>query len=190
MTTPTDFNPRVATPATLTTERLLMRPWRESDADFFVAMNADPVIMRYYPRTYTREESMASFERARKHFADRGFGMWAAELTATRVPIGFVGLQVPRFEAHFTPCVEVGWRLAPAHWHKGYATEAAREALRFGFDELRLPEIVAMTVPANTPSIAVMDRLGMARNPTDDFDNPLVNGPFKRHVLYRLQNPR
>jgi len=190
MPTAEDFNPRAPALATLATERLTLRPWRDSDADAYAAWNADPLVMRFYPQTFDRASSDASLARAQAHFALRNFGMWAAEITATRELIGMIGLQVPRFQAHFTPCVEVGWRLAPAHWHKGYATEGARAALNFGFTVLRLPEIVAMTVPANLPSIAVMERLGMTRNPDDDFDNPLVDGPFKRHVLYRLKSPR
>jgi len=164
--------------------------WRDADAEPFAAMNADPEVMRHFPSIQTREQSDASLGRVRKHFTDRGYGLWATEVRETGEFIGFVGLQVPRFEAHFTPCVEVGWRLFPKFWGKGYATEAARASLDFGFSQLGLAEIVAMTVPANLPSIAVMKRLGMTYDPADDFDNPLVEGPLKRHVLYRLRGPR
>jgi len=177
------------------TDRLVLRTWRATDADAFAAMGADPLVMRHYPSLMTREQSDASFARVQKHWHDRGFGFWAVETRA--IPgqiggefIGFVGMQVPRFEAHFTPCVEIGWRLRPEFWGKGYATEAARASLEFGFTTLKLREIVAMTVPANVQSIAVMERLGMQRNPADDFDNPLVEGPLKRHILYRIQAPR
>jgi len=178
----------------LQTPRLILRTWRDSDADAFAAMNADPLVMRHFPSIQTREQSDASLGRVRKHFEDRGYGLWAAELRDTSGQdvgafIGFVGLQVPRFEAHFTPCVEIGWRLLPKFWGKGYATEAARASLDFGFSTLGLAEIVAMTVPANLPSIAVMKRLGMTYNPADDFDNPFMPDPFKRHVLYRLRAP-
>ena len=169
------------------THRLILRTWRDDDADAFAQMNADPLVMRHFPGLMTREQSDAALGRVRKHFEDRGFGLWATELRETGEFIGFVGLQVPRFEAHFTPCVEVGWRLIPRFWGKGYATEAARAALDFGFATLRLPEIVAMTTPSNVESIAVMKRLGMTHNPADDFDNPLVEGPLKRHVLYRVR---
>jgi ribosomal-protein-alanine N-acetyltransferase len=99
-------------------------------------------------------------------------------------------LVVPRFDAHFTPCVEIGWRLAAEFWNRGYATEAAREAMRFGFEELRLTEIVSLTVPANLPSRRVMEKIGMVRNPDDDFDHPLVpeGNPMRQHVLYRKWN--
>jgi RimJ/RimL family protein N-acetyltransferase len=101
--------------------------------------------------------------------------------------IGFVGLSVPTFEAHFTPCVEIGWRLAQEHWGQGYATEAARAAIDFGFQKFELSEIVSFTVPDNLRSRAVMERIGMTRSPADDFDHPALpeNHPLRRHVLYR-----
>jgi RimJ/RimL family protein N-acetyltransferase len=183
------FDPRVPAPITLTTDRLVLRPWRETDADAFAAMNADPVVMAHYPAPQTREESDASFGRVCAHFADRGFGLWAAEEKATGAFIGFVGLAVPKFEAHFTPCVEIGWRLLPHAWGKGYATEGARASLAFGFGTLGLAEIVALTRPENTRSIAVMERLGMTRNPADDFEYEFFPPAFRKHVLYRLRAP-
>jgi len=151
-------------------------------------MNADPVVMEHFPSTLTRAESDAGVGRIRAHFDSRGFGLWAVEVPGVAPFIGFIGLQVPRFEAHFTPCVEVGWRLAPAHWNRGYATEGAEAALRFGFSELGLSEIVSMTTTANIRSRRVMEKLGMTRDPKDDFENPLVadGSPHKTHVLYRI----
>jgi RimJ/RimL family protein N-acetyltransferase len=172
----------------LHTDRLILRPWRASDRDAFARLNADPRVMEFYPSVLTRAESDAGADRIERHFAERGYGLWAVELPDVAPFIGFVGLQVPRFSAHFTPCVEIGWRLDPEYWGRGYATEGARAALAYGFDVLKLDEIVAMTVPANRRSRAVMERLGMTRDPKDDFDNPLVEGALKRHVLYRIRN--
>ena len=176
--------------AELETARLLMREWRDSDLEPFAEMNADPELMRYFPKLHTREESDEMVSRIRQHFNDHGYGLWAIELDGIAPFIGFVGLAIPTFEAHFTPCVEVGWRLARAHWGNGYATEAAKRAVAFGFSELGLREIVSLTVPANTPSRRVMERIGMQRDPNDDFDHPrLPEGhALQRHVLYRLAN--
>jgi ribosomal-protein-alanine N-acetyltransferase len=152
-------------------------------------LNADPRVMEYMPGTLDRAASDALIARAQAHFDRHGFGPWAAVLRSdeTRL-IGFVGLMVPSFEAHFTPCVEVGWRLAFAHWGRGYATEAARAALAFGFGSAGLDEIVSFTSVGNARSRAVMERLGMRRDPADDFDHPTLpeNHALRRHVLYRL----
>ena len=154
-------------------------------------MNADPEVMRYMVRPLTREESDAFIERAERHFADHTFGLWAVEVSTTGSFIGYVGLSIPRFEAHFMPAVEVGWRLDLPYWGHGYATEAARAAMTDGFERIGLKEIVSFTVPVNLRSIAVMERLGMTRDPVDDFDNPNVpqGHPYRRHVLYRLPAP-
>ena len=169
-----------------TTDHLILRPWHPADRDAFARLNADPVVMEFYPSVLTRAESDEAADRIERHYAEHGFGLWAIELPDVAPFIGFVGLKFPRFSAHFTPCVEIGWRLDPAYWGRGYATEGARAALAFGFDVLKLDEIVAMAVPSNRRSLAVMERLGMTRDPADDFDNPLVDGPLKRHVLYRI----
>lgn len=172
------------------TERLLLRAWREEDLPAFAALNADPEVMEFLPKLLTRAESDAMAARIRDHFARRGFGFWGVEVPGVADFVGFVGLAVPSFEAHFTPCVEIGWRLARAHWGQGYATEAARGALGFGFRELGLAEVVAFTVPANRRSRAVMERLGMARSSEDDFEHPaLPDGhPLRPHVLYRARS--
>lgn len=175
----------------LTSERLILRPWREEDLAPFAAMNADPEVMRHFPATLSRTESDALVGRVRLHFSTRGFGLWAVEVPGVTSFAGFVGLAVPRFAAHFMPCVEIGWRLARAYWGKGYATEGARAALAFGFGTLKLAEIVSFTVAANHASRRVMERLGMRRDPADDFDHPTIaaGNPLRRHVLYRLRAP-
>lgn len=151
-------------------------------------MNADPAVMEHFPSLLTRAESDQTVGRIVKHFDEHGFGVWAVEVPGVASFIGFVGLMVPRFQAHFTPCVEVGWRIARPHWARGYATEGARAALAYGFDALGLGEIVSMTVLGNDRSRRVMDKLGMRRDPDGDFDHPLVESghPLRRHVLYRL----
>ncbi|MEX2288063.1 MAG: GNAT family N-acetyltransferase [Planctomycetaceae bacterium] len=178
-------------PLELRTHRLLLRRWLPEDRAPFAAMNTDPRVAEFLPSTLSRPESDASTEQIEQHFDRHGFGLWAVEIFGIAPFAGFVGLSVPRFESHFTPCVEVGWRLAPEYWGRGYATEAARAALEFGFGKLRLDEIVSFTVPENLRSRRVMERIGMSHNPDDDFDHPaLPNGHrLRRHVLYRLPNP-
>jgi RimJ/RimL family protein N-acetyltransferase len=147
--------------------------------------------MEHFPAPLTRAESDAMVDRIEAAFESNGFGLWAVEVLGGAPFIGFVGLAVPTFEAHFTPAVEVGWRLAREHWGRGYATEAARAALEFGFGSVGLDEIVSFTVPANVRSRTVMERLGMTHDPKDDFDHPRIppGNPLRRHVLYRLQRP-
>lgn len=176
---------------TLATARLRLRPWRDDDLPAFAALNADPDVMAHLPGPLDRAGSDAMAARIGEHFRRRGFGFWAVEVPGVAPFAGFVGLAIPRFEAHFTPCIEIGWRLARDYWGRGYATEAARVALDFGFRELDLAEVVAFTVPANLPSRAVMERLGMARSPADDFDHPALpeGSPLRRHVLYRARRP-
>lgn len=173
----------------LQTQRLLLRQWREGDLEPFARMNRDPAVMEYFPALLTRDQSDAIVVRIEQLFRERGLGLWAVEVPGAARFIGFVGLSVPRFEAHFTPCVEVGWRLAREHWGQGYATEAARAALDFGFGSCGLTEIVSMAVATNQRSRRVMERLGMTRDAADDFDHPhLAEGhPLRRHVLYRCQ---
>jgi RimJ/RimL family protein N-acetyltransferase len=143
--------------------------------------------MEYLPKILDRSESDALVARIRQHFAEYGFAPWALEITRTATFIGLAGLSIARFQAHFTPCVEIGWRLARSYWGYGYATEAARAALQYGFTRLDLHEIVAFTTPANLRSRAVMERLGLVYDPDDDFDHPALapDHPLRRHVLYR-----
>ncbi len=145
--------------------------------------------MEHFPAPLSREESDASVDRIEAHFERHGFGVWAVEIDSVAEFAGFVGLSVPRFEAHFTPCIEIGWRLAAEYWGQGFATEGARAALEFGFETLRLEDIVSFTVPANVRSRRVMEKLGMTQRESDDFDHPLlpVGHPLRRHVLYRIR---
>jgi ribosomal-protein-alanine N-acetyltransferase len=166
----------------------LLRGWREADTAPFAALNADREVMEHFPAPLTRAESDALIERAQAGLDERGWGLWCLEVDGACV--GFVGLAVPRFEAHFTPCVEIGWRLARAAWGHGYATAAARLALAHGFDVVGLSEIVSFTATSNLRSQRVMQRLGMTHDPAEDFDHPrLAEGhPLRRHVLYRLRH--
>ena len=170
----------------LNTERLRLRQWRDDDRPAFAEMNADPAVARYLPSVLTRAQSDATLDRIVAHFAAHGFGLWAVEVRDGAELIGFTGLARPRFEAHFTPCVEIGWRLRSAAWGRGFATEAAHAALAFGFAQ-GLSEIVSFTVPANQPSRRVMEKLGMTLE--DEFDHPNVDvgHPLRRHVLYRIR---
>lgn len=174
--------------AELRTKRLLLRQWRDEDLEPFAELNADPETMRYFPAPPHREQSDALAEHARGHIDEEGWGIWAVEVVGAASFIGFVGLARPSFEEHFTPAVEVGWRLAREHWGHGYATEAGRAALGYGFEELDLDEIVSFTSGLNEPSRRVMERLGMSHDPADDFEHPRVpvGHPLRPHVLYRL----
>jgi RimJ/RimL family protein N-acetyltransferase len=171
------------------TARLWLRQWRDADWLPFAALNADLEVMRHFPATLTEAESNAFAYRNAAHIEVRGYGLWAVEERATGEFVGMVGLNRPQWDAHFTPCTEVGWRLARSAWGRGYATEAARAALAVAFGPLGLPEVVSFTVVANTPSRAVMARLGMTRDPAEDFDHPTLDpgSPYARHVLYRLR---
>ena len=171
------------------TARLILRPWRDSDLPAFAEQNADPVVMRYLLHVLTREESDAYARRAEDHLAEHGFCKWAVEAPDVAPFIGAVGLSHVRFEASFTPAVEVAWRLHRNFWGQGYATEAARAAIEDGFARVGLKEVVALTTLANLPSQRVMQRLGMSR--TFEFDHPAVpdGHPLQRHILYRLSRP-
>ncbi|MGC1164473.1 MAG: GNAT family N-acetyltransferase [Solirubrobacterales bacterium] len=171
----------------LSTARLLLRRWRVADREPFAALNADPEVMEYFPEALTGEQSDRLIERIEAEFERSGHGLWALETRAGGEFIGFTGLAAVPFQAHFTPAVEIGWRLSRAAWGRGYATEAAGAALAFGFDEAGLGEIVSFAVPGNLRSRAVMERIGMERDPAGDFDHPRLppGHPLARHVLYR-----
>jgi len=170
------------------TARLVLRRWVEADRAPFAALNADPLVMRYFPSPLSREQSDRMVDRIEEMFDQLGFGLWAIEVQGEFV--GFTGLaplnsQVPH------EGIEVGWRLARAAWGHGYATEAARASVAYGFDQAGLDEIVSVTAVVNAPSRAVMERLGMVRDPADDFEHPVlpVDSPLRPHVLYRLRRP-
>jgi RimJ/RimL family protein N-acetyltransferase len=172
----------------IATARLRLRGWRDDDREPWAALNADPEVMAHFPTTLSRATCDRLVDLTMDGWAENGFGLWALERVEDGHFLGFTGLSRPSFEAHFTPAVEVGWRLARHAWGRGFAMEAARAALAFGFETVGLEEIVSFTVPANVRSRAVMERIGMRHDPSDDFDHPkLPEGhPLRPHVLYRL----
>ncbi len=172
----------------LSSERLILRPWREPDRAEFARLNDDPAVMEFLPRRLTRDESDAAALRIQQHIESHGWGLWAVEVKGGASFVGYVGLSVPRFQAHFMPAIEIGWRLARRHWGFGYATEAAEASLRFAFEKLTLQQIVSFTVPLNKRSIGVMERIGMTRDRGGDFEHPNLAPahPLRPHVLYRL----
>jgi len=174
----------------LETERLIIRPWQDEDRDPFSRLNADREVMKYFPSTLTRERSDALIDSARERIGDDGFCFSPIEEKATGRFLGFAGLSRPRYATPlpFDPCVEIGWRPARFAWGQGFATEAARAWLRIGFETLGLDEIVSFTTVVNQRSRRVMERLGMRRNPADDFLHPALEpgDPLRPHVLYRL----
>jgi ribosomal-protein-alanine N-acetyltransferase len=168
-----------------------MRSWREDDLALFAALNADPVVMEHFPSTLTRQESDALVVRITAQLDDLGYGLWALEVRDSGEFVGFTGLALQTFPAHFTPAVEVGWRLKRSAWGHGYATEAALAALDYGFTDGGLDEIVSMTAVTNVRSQRVMQRIGMTHDPADDFEHPNVpdGHRVKPHVLYRIRHP-
>lgn len=175
----------------LETDRLILREWLDSDVPTFVKMNQDPKVMEFFQGLLSEEETKSRVEWNLTHFVKHGYGNFAVELKESQEFIGFVGLSNPPFEAHFTPAVEIGWRISSPHFGKGYATEAARKVLEFAFDELKLEEVLSWTVPSNKASRRVMEKIGMTRDSKDDFHHPKLekNHPFSWHVLYRIENP-
>ncbi len=173
-------------PIEFETERLFMRQWRPSDRAPFAELNADPRVMDYFPAPLERDESDALADRCQALIEQRGWGFWAVELKASAEFIGFLGLHVPIAELPFSPCVEIGWRLAFQHWHKGLATEAARGALEAGFDRLDLAEIVSFTTLGNQRSRAVMQRIGMREASRFEHPSIPIGHPLRAHCLYRL----
>lgn len=173
-------------PVELQGPRVRLRQWEERDREPFAELNADAVAMEFFPSVLTRAESDAMIDRMRAAIDERGWGLWCLEIEGRCA--GFTGLNVPTFDAAFLPAVEIGWRMLPVRWGRGYATEAARLALRYGFDVLEADEIVSFTAVTNARSRAVMERLGMRHDAADDFDHPRVpvGSPLRRHVLYRI----
>lgn len=172
-----------------TTERLILRRWRLSDRVPFSRLNADPRAMEFMPGVLSRAKSDRLADRIEAHFLEHGFGLCAVELRQSHCFVGFIGLSVPGFQAKFTPCVEIGCRLSPAHWGQGLATEGSREMVGSAFDVVGLEALVSFTAAGNLRSRRVMEKLGMTRDPTEDFDHPLLpeGHPLRRHVLYRLR---
>ena len=207
--------PTFASPVELHTQRCVLRQWRDDDFAPWAEMNADREVRRYFPSVLDAEQAAAEAGRCRDAIAQRGFnpapktpaasaphggvarlgrpgaGMWALEIPGEFRFAGFVGLNVPHYDAPFVPAVEIGWRLPRAAWDRGFATEAARAALEFAFKHLGLREVIAIAVPSNEASLRVMQRLSMLRDATGDFEHPRVEAghPFRRHVLYRTAAP-
>jgi RimJ/RimL family protein N-acetyltransferase len=190
-------------PVTLRTERLVLRPWTDADRAPFAALNADDEVMAHFPGTLTREESDAMVDGIRERMDRQGFGLWAVDVVGGPSCIGFVGLNPIPFDAAFTPALEVGWRLARDVWGRGYAPEGAVASVDFAFASVRrdgdgftsiddgepLDEVVSMTTPSNLKSRRVMEKIGLRRDPADDFDHPAMvdRAPhLVRHVLYRI----
>ncbi|HSI15206.1 MAG TPA: GNAT family N-acetyltransferase [Chthoniobacter sp.] len=167
---------------------IVLREWRDEDLEPFAEMNADAKVMEYFPQPLSPAESAEFMMAIRTRFAERGWGLWAVEVDGAFA--GFTGLAQPRFEAHFTPCVEIGWRFRREYWGRGIAYAAALQAESFAFEHLKLPGLVSFTAASNTRSQRLMERLGFTRNERDDFLHPSlpVESPLRPHVLYRKQN--
>jgi RimJ/RimL family protein N-acetyltransferase len=171
----------------LRTDRLGLRLWKASDVEVFAGINTDPAVMEYFPRPWTAAESAAMVEKIGEFFGENGFGLYAVDVMASDEFIGYVGMTRPSFEAWFTPCVEIGWRLRREAWGFGYATEAAAECLRFGLEDLRLPRIYSFTAVPNKPSERVMQKIGMRF--VEEFEHPKIEEGnwLRRHVLYEAE---
>ena len=180
--------PTYPAPLELRTPRLLLRQWKESDFDAWAEMNADTQVRKYFPRPLTREDARGEFDRISGGIKQRGWGMWAVEVPGVTPFIGFVGLNPPMFPAPWQPGVEIGWRLAQSAWGQGYATEAAEASLYFAFEHLQLTSVLALSVTTNSPSHAVMERIGMQRWHGMEFDHPRVpaDWPLKNHIVHRI----
>ncbi|KYG64138.1 GNAT family acetyltransferase [Bdellovibrio bacteriovorus] len=173
----------------LETERLIIRRWKPEDLDSFAALCADPEVMEHFPATLSRQETQSLIDRMNTNHNKDGYSFMACELKSTGDFIGFVGLSYFTQETHFSPCVEVGWRLHKRFWGQGYAPEGAKAVIKYAFEVLKVPEVIAMTAVGNLNSRRVMEKIGMTYNPQDDFDHPKVEDGhrLKRHVLYRIK---
>jgi RimJ/RimL family protein N-acetyltransferase len=173
---------------TLETKYLILRSFQLTDLDAMASIDADPKVCEFLPALGTRDNTTAGIQRIMSHEQQKGYSLFAVELKATHEMIGWVGLITPSFEAHFTPAVEIGWRLASSHWNKGYATEGAKAVLDYAFNILGLEEVVSFTTEKKLASRRVMEKIGLQHNPKDDFNHPKLSGhKLERHVLYRLK---
>ena len=173
----------------LETDRLILRDWKDDDIDAFARMNADPIVMEYFPRRLDEKATARLVGRFQDHFEKHGYGPYALELKKTSEFIGFVGLHQVEFEAHFTPAVEIAWRLDYGFWGQGYATEAANAVIENAFEKLGLKEIVGYAVHDNEAALHIMEKVGMKRDEKGDFDYPNLSkeSPLGKFVLYRLK---
>ena len=172
----------------ISTERLILRTWQIEDEEAYFKINQDPKVIEFLSGPLTRKQVQDFIQYVRRHDEQHGYTTWAVELKETGALMGFIGLNTVAWQAHFTPAVEIGWRLGAEYWGKGYATEGAKAALDYGFKHCNLPEIVAFTVPANIRSIRVMEKIGLHRDIHGDFAHPKLpkDHPLSKHVLYRL----
>ncbi len=170
------------------TERLVLRRWNQNDAEVFAAINQDEKVIEFLRGAMSLKDCQEFIAETNRRIEKFGFGLWAAEVKEAKELIGFVGLHIPDFESHFTPCVEIGWRLAFKHWGKGYATEAAKEVLKVGFENFDLKEIVAITALQNFRSMKVMEKIGMKRDLSGDFNHPKLplDHKLSRHALCKI----
>lgn len=168
------------------TSRLALRDWRIEDLSPYARLNSDKTVMAYFPKPLTWEEAEAHYLKVKSHIEQYGFGFWAVEELLSGKFIGFIGLQWTNFEAEFTPCVEIGWRLDRRYWRKGYATEGAMACLDHAFQRLNLEEVFSFTAAINEPSEGLMKKIGMRK--IDEFEHPLLdsNSTLSRHVLYTI----
>ena len=171
------------------TERLILRTWRDSDFRPFSLMNQDPLVMEFFPKTLSQEESADSYRRITDFIQQKGFGLFAAEEKGSEEYMGFIGFNQPTFSSYFTPCIEIGWRLDRRFWNRGFATEGAKACLTYGFSSLDFKEVVSFTSTINTKSINVMKKIGMTFD--GEFEHPNVEHghPLRKHVLYKLSRP-
>lgn len=175
-------------PAIIETERLILRTWKQEDADSYYLINQDPKVIEFLQGPLTMEQVYDYITAANNHWDKHGYTLWATELKATGEFMGFMGLNYIDWEAHFTPAIEIGWRLGSQYWGKGYATEGAKASLEYGFEQCGLKEIVSLSVPANVRSIHVMEKIGMRRDLNGDFAHPKLHPehPLSKHILYRV----
>ncbi len=171
----------------LETNRILLRQWKNQDLPAFAKLNSDPEVMKYFPNRLNRKESDAIAEKCKSLISENGWGFWALELKNTEEFLGFVGLHSIKADLPFSPCVEIGWRLSKKHWGNGYATESAKTVLDYAFETLKLNDVVSFTTRSNTPSRAIMERLGFS-NTHQNFMHPDIpeNSPLAEHVLYKI----
>ena len=172
----------------ISTERLCLRKWLESDSKPFIKMNSDPDVMEYFPQLSTEAETVAMMKRISIAFEKNGFGLWAVENKITNEFLGFTGFMIPQFDSFFTPCIEIGWRFKKESWGQGFATEAAKACLNYGFDNLGFSKIVSFTSSINLKSEKVMQRIGMSY--VADFDHPKIEKESRlcRHFLYEVSS--
>lgn len=171
------------------TERLILRTWEEDDMNAYYSLNQDPKVVEFLFKMTSINQARAFIETMNRQFNAHGYTIFALEEKQTGKWIGFTGLNAPVWSERFTPCVEIGWRIRSDCWGHGYATEAAKAILDYGFKMCALDEILAWTVPANIRSIRVMEKIGMMRDFNGDFYHPEIPSghPLSKHILYRIK---